>query len=71
MSSIIDPGKSARREAAKQRDLLKRERQKQALEKAKAEEEVAKKVSMALDPSKGRQSLIKPRQGDALKETLG
>lgn len=69
MSGWIDPGKGARKAARRQEQLLKQRRQKQNLELAEAENEVAVKKSLALNPTKGRRSLINASSG--LRETLG
>lgn len=57
MTTILDPGKGARRQAREQRKLLAKQKQKQQLEKAEAEGELAI-VKSRLSPAKGRQSLI-------------
>jgi|DEB0MinimDraft_6_1074348.scaffolds.fasta_scaffold03492_8 hypothetical protein len=69
MSKILDPGKSARRAARDQAELLKKQKQKQRLELAEADSEVAAKKALALNPTKGRRSLINPSSG--MRETLG
>jgi len=66
MSNALDPGKDARREARRAAEEAKKMKQKQALEKAEANDVLAKKKSLAFNPSKGRRSLI---QG--MRDTLG
>lgn len=68
MKDIIDPTRDARKEAKKQRELLAQQKQQQKLEKAKATGEAAQATAMALNPNKGRRSLVNP---SALKNTLG
>ena len=66
MSNMLDPGKDARRAQRRAAEEAKKMKQKQMLEKAEAEDVVAKKKALALDPGKGRRSLI---QG--MRDTLG
>lgn len=69
MSDITDPGKDARRAARRQEEEIKRQRQKQSLEKAEAEEDLARKKALARSPAAGRRGLI---TGQTVKrETLG
>lgn len=66
MSNALDPGKDARRQARRAAEDARKMKQKQMLEKAEAEDIVAKKKALAFNPGKGRRSLI---QG--MRDTLG
>ena len=66
MSDVVNPGKDARRLQRRQAETLRRERQKQNLEKAESEDVLSKKKGLAMSPTKGRRSLI---QG--MRDTLG
>ena len=66
--------KKARREAKEQariqEESLRRQKQREKLELAEAENELAMKTSMANSPLKGRRSLIRPLM-NGLKDRLG
>ena len=70
MSKVLDPTKAARRQAAVQAQELAKQKQRQTLEKAEAESEVAAVKGRAQDPAKGRRSLISGVQ-KKLKDNLG
>lgn len=63
MSDLVDPGKGARRQARKQAELLKRQKQKETLKAAEAEDELVKKRSSIMKPKgvTGRLSLLSPQ----------
>lgn len=68
MSSAIDDitgsrqRRSARKAARRQEQMLQKQKQKQKLDLAEAEGELATKQAIALDPGKGRQSLLNPNR---------
>lgn len=68
MTTVLDPGKGARKQAREQAKLLKQQKQKQKLELAEAEGEAALVKSRATSPLTGRRSLI---SGTQRRETLG
>lgn len=69
MSDVIDPGKGARRQARKQAELLRKEKQKQLLEKAEIDDELAKKKALVMNPAKNRQRMSLLSSGR--KQSLG
>ena len=68
MSDVWDPAKGAKREARKQAKMLDEQKRKQKLALAEAEGEEALVKSRAINPMKGRRSLI---TGTQRREQLG
>lgn len=72
MSDLIDPGKGARRQAREQAELLKRQKQKEQLKLAEAEDELAKKKAKIMTP-RGRagRSMLTPASQTGARMSLG
>ena len=68
MSDLVDPGRRARKQARKQAELIKRQKQKEQLRAAEAEDELSKKKAFIMSPGK-RRSLVAPATGR--RESLG
>lgn len=66
MSNLTDPGRDARRQMRRAAEETRKQKQRQMLEKAEAEDLATKKKALAFDPGKSRRSLI---QG--MRDTLG
>ena len=68
MSDLIDPMRDAKKQAKRQEQDLKLQRQKQTTAKAEATGELERKKFLASSPDKGRRSLI---SGAAGRPSLG
>ena len=68
MGNVIDPGKEARKQARRQEEEIRKQRQLQELDLAEATDEAARKRLLATSPRAGRRSLI---GGGGQRTTLG